>query len=136
MLRAFFKRRRLHWKPSKNVQRVIFKDYVDDVKEFLLDRTFDDNTEKSLLQIQTQTLTALQNLDPRRKHDVIMFLYEKRLLDQNRSAYLVLTGAILNGVKFIRSATQDCHLPHLYLPGVSAENIVFDGCWLQGAVLD
>ena len=182
MLRAFFKRRRLHGKRLKKVpcvnvfklafaalptiafgvftivftlqqdasaratreqdqrqvdeqnRRLTYKDYIDDVKEILLNGGFENNTERSLSQIRAQTLTALENLDPKRKRDVIRFLFQNRLLQQNRPFRVLLTGADLTGVKFTRSELQFCHFDHLYLSGIYAKSIVFEGCSLRSAV--
>ena len=117
-------------------RRTMFKDYIDDVRALLLDEDLEYNIEKSLLQIRVQTLTVLKNLDPNRKRDVILFLYENRLLLNGQPPTVDLHGADLNGIKFIKSSTEVCTLPRLYLPGVSAENIVFDGCRLDVAVFD
>ena len=117
-------------------RRTMFKDYIDDVKEILLDDDFEYKMERSLLHIRVQTLTVLESLDPGRKQSVIRFLYENRLLRSNESMRLDLRGANLNGIRFSKSSTTSCHLMHLYLPGVYAENIVFDGCFLYSAVFD
>ena len=184
MLRAFFKRRRLHGKrlkklPCVNVfklafaalptiafgvftivftlqqdasaratreqdqrqvdeqnRRVIFKDYIDDVKKILLDGAFENKTTKSLLQIRAQTLTALENLDPVRKRDVIVYLYENRLIRGDDRHLVDLRGANLNNVEFTKLAMDRCDLSYLYLPGIHAENIVFDACSLFSAVFN
>jgi uncharacterized protein YjbI with pentapeptide repeats len=117
-------------------RRTMFKDYIDDVKEILLDEEFEYNIVRSLLHIRVQTLTVLPNLDPRRKLSVILFLYENRLLQSNGQLRLDLRGADLNGMRFYKSSAQSCQLNYLDLPGVYAENIVFDGCLLFGAVFD
>jgi uncharacterized protein YjbI with pentapeptide repeats len=117
-------------------RRIIFKEYIDDMKELLLSAKFEENINKSLLHIRLQTLTVLKNLDIDRKHDVIIFLYENGLLRQDRPPHVDLHGADLNGMKFFKSSTQACDLNHLYLPGIYAENIIFDSCLLINGIFD
>jgi uncharacterized protein YjbI with pentapeptide repeats len=117
-------------------RRTIFKEYIDDMTELLLNRNENANISMILLHIRVQTLTVLQTLDMNRKRDVIVFLYENRLLQSDGSSTVDLRGANLNGMRFWSSSTVACHLPLLYLPGVYAENIIFDGCSLSGAVFD
>ena len=117
-------------------RRTTFKDYIDDVRALLLDDNFEYNIERSLLHIRVQTLTVLKHLDPDRKHDVIRFLYENRLIHLNETVRLDLRGADLSEIKFIKPLDGVCDLSFLYLPGVYAKNIVFDGCWLVAANFD
>ncbi|CAF1928357.1 unnamed protein product [Rotaria magnacalcarata] len=49
----------------------IFKEYIDDMKGLLLDESCEQNINKSLLQIQIQTVTLLKHLDTARKLDII-----------------------------------------------------------------
>ena len=117
-------------------RRTTFKDYIDDVRALLLDDDFEYNIDRSLLHIRVQTLTVLKHLDPGRKHDIIRFLYENRLIHLNESVRLDLRGADLSEIKFIKPLDGFCDLSSLYLPGVYAKNIVFDGCWLVAANFD
>jgi uncharacterized protein YjbI with pentapeptide repeats len=117
-------------------RRIIFKEYIDDMKEVLLDKHFQQNMNTSLLHIRIQTLTVLRNLDVVRKHDVILFLYENGLIRHDQTPIIDLHGADLTGMKFIKSSTEACQLPYLYLPGVYAENILFKGCFLNLAVFN
>ncbi|CAF4137134.1 unnamed protein product, partial [Rotaria magnacalcarata] len=91
---------------------------------------------KSLLQIRVQTLTVLRNLDPIRKRDVFLFLYESRLIRHDITPRIDIRGADFSGIKLVQSSTQVCDLPFLYLPGVIAENATFDGCTLTFAVFE
>ena len=116
--------------------RIIFKEYIDGIKELLLDEHFQENMNKSLLLARVQTLTVLRHLDGHRKRDVILFLYENGLLRHDHPPNVDLRGANLNGMKFIRSSTEACDFRYLYLPGIYAESIAFDGCFLDEAVFD
>ncbi|UJR17406.1 hypothetical protein I4U23_004301 [Adineta vaga] len=117
-------------------RRLIFKEYIDDMRELFLHENFEKNINKSLLHIRVQTLTVLKHLDPVRKHDVIIFLYENRLIRRDQPYTVQLHGADLSGMKFIKSSTEQCDLPHLYLPGINANNIIFRNCFLVEAVFD
>ena len=117
-------------------RRIIFKEYIDDMKELLLKENFNENIEQSLLYIRIQTLTVLRHLDSERKRDLILFLYENHLLTHDRHPRLDLVGADLNGLSLTKSPSQPCHLASLYLPGVSAANVVFEGCNLFNATFD
>ncbi|UJR07448.1 hypothetical protein I4U23_011734 [Adineta vaga] len=114
-------------------RRVIFKEYIDDMKELLLDENFKENSYKSLLHMRVQTLTALRNLDADRKHDIILFLYENHLIRHDKSPNIELHGADLTDVKFGKSSIEICDLTNISLPGISAQNIQFDGCLLTQA---
>ena len=117
-------------------RRILFKEYIDDIKEILLNRNIDENLEKSLLYIRIQTLTVLRQLDPSRKRDLILFLYESRLLRHDQYPRIDLSGADLNGLALTKSFAHACHLPSLYLPGIYAENLILEGCYLESAIFD
>ncbi|CAF1333491.1 unnamed protein product [Adineta ricciae] len=117
-------------------QRIIFKEYIDDMKELLLDKYFAQNMTRSLLHIRVQTLTALKSLDTNRKRDIIIFLYENHLIRHDKSPRIELRGADLTNVKFGESSIETCLLTNLYLPGIYAKGIIFDGCDLAGARFD
>ena len=104
--------------------------------ELLLESVNEANFTNILWHIRVQTLTVLQNLDARQKRNVIVVLYENQLLRSDISAKVDLRGADLNGIGFCSSSTVACQMPFLYLPGIYAENIVFDRCSLPGAVFD
>src|SRR5437868_6359396 len=63
-------------------QRLLFDTYIQDISNILLqinDKNITDNN-KYILYIQTKTLMLLKNLEIKRKKDIILFLYEKKLL--------------------------------------------------------
>ena len=117
-------------------RRIIFKEYIDAVQGLLLEEHFHENQSKLLLIVRMHTLTVLRHLDGHRKRDVILFLYENGLLRHDRPPNVDLRGANLNEIKFVRSSTEACDLGYLYLPGVYAEKIVFNGCSLEGAIFE
>ena len=121
---------------DENNRRTIFKEYIDDMTALLLERANEANFTKILWHVRVQTLTVLQNLDARQKKNVIVFLYENQLLRSDISPQVDLRGADFNGIRFWSSSTVACQMPFLYLPGIYAENIVFDRCSLFGAVFD
>ena len=117
-------------------RRTIFKEYIDDMTNLLLNRADNLTINKTLRHIRVQTLTVLQNLDANRRRDVIVFLYENQLLRSDVLPHVDLHGANLNGLRFWSSSSVACLLPYLYLPGTYAEKIIFDHCSLMGAVFD
>ena len=122
---------------DENNQRILFKQYIDDIKELLL--LVDGlkmKIETLLIHVRVRTLTVLTSLDASRKHDIILFLYESGLLDHVGDRAVDLRGANLNGVRFEKSSTEACDLDQLFLPGVFGEGIVFDGCAMTHAVFN
>ena len=122
---------------DENNQRILFKQYIDDIKELLL--LVDGlkmKIETLLIHVRVRTLTVLKSLDASRKHDIILFLYESGLLDHVGDRAVDLRGANLNGVRFEKSSTEACDLDQLFLPGVFGEGIVFDGCAMTHAVFN
>ncbi|CAF4052790.1 unnamed protein product [Rotaria magnacalcarata] len=119
--------------PDVTNRRILFKEYMDDMKGLLLDENFEQNISKSLLQIRVQTLTVLMNLDPARKRDVFLFLYESRLIRHDHTPNIDIRGADFSEMKLIQTSTQSCEFPFLHLPGVYLENTLFDGCTLIDA---
>ncbi|CAF0944471.1 unnamed protein product [Adineta ricciae] len=116
-------------------RRVIFKEYIDDMKE-LLGKGFHEHINQSLLHIRVQTLTVLRQLDIQRKRDVILFLYENGLIRHDKQPILHLDGADLSGIRFEKSSMTICNLSHLFLPSIYAENMIFYGCFLYSAVFN
>jgi uncharacterized protein YjbI with pentapeptide repeats len=116
--------------------RTIFQNYINDITKVISQKiSFNQTNNEDLLQIRVKTLTALNYLDPNRKRDMILFLYESQLLrsDINR---LDLTGANLSYVQFIGSPNSPILLNYLYFQGIKATNLVFKWCQLNNAILD
>ena len=74
------------------------------------------------------------SIDAQRKRDIILFLYENKLIHAESDFKVDLRGADLNGVRFAKSSALSCELDSLYLPSINAENIIFDECTLHKAV--
>jgi len=111
-------------------QQLSFDTYIQDISKILL-QILDINhiDEKFLLHIRTKTLIILRQLDTKRKKDVILFLYERNLIQNNQ---LNLRGADLNNVELI--CPRD--LNHLHLPEILWANGIFINCRLTYAILD
>jgi len=108
-------------------QRLSFDTYIQDISNNLLQRTEQNSIDnKLLLYIQTKTLIILKNLDVKRKKDILLFLYEKNLIQNNQ---LNLHGADLNNVEL--TCPHDFH--HLHLSGVYWSNAIFINCRLRFA---
>lgn len=118
--------------------RTTFDDYIKDVSSLLLDRKFNRSNREHLLHISVKTLTALRYVDAVRSRDIILFLYETRLLrtDVDPRQRLNLADANLSDVEFIASSSTKINLQHLNLAGVYAPNIVFTRCNLDRAIFD
>jgi len=108
-------------------QRLSFDTYIHDISNILLRINDKNSTNDQYFQyIQTKTLIVLKNLDIKRKKDILLFLYQRNLIQNNR---LNLYGADLNNVELICS--NDFH--HLYLSGVHWSNAIFINCRLTSA---
>ncbi|CAF2518299.1 unnamed protein product [Rotaria sp. Silwood2] len=111
-------------------QQLSFDTYIQDISNILLqlsDKNYTD--EKFLLHIQTKTLMILRDLEIKRKKDIILFLYERNLIQNNQ---LNLYGADLNNVELI--CPHDFH--YFHLPGVLWSNAKFINCRLTFANLN
>jgi hypothetical protein len=86
-------------------RRIIFKEYIDDMTNLLLNRADNQTIDKTLRHIRVQTLTVLPNLDVNRKRNVIVFLYENQLLRSDVLPNVDLHGANLNGLRFWSSSS-------------------------------
>ncbi|CAF1077067.1 unnamed protein product [Rotaria sordida] len=111
-------------------QQLSFDTYIQDISNILLQITDKNYIDKKfLLHIETKTLMILRNLDINRKKDIILFLYERNLIQNNQ---LNLYGANLNNVELI--CPHDFH--YFYLPGVLWSNAIFINCHLTFANLN
>ncbi|CAF1422646.1 unnamed protein product [Adineta steineri] len=118
--------------------RSTFENYINDISKLLLDTKFNRSNPEHLLHIRVKTLTVLRNVDAHRKRDIVLFLYESRLLrsDVMPNERLSLKDADLNGLEFIGSSTISIQLDYLYLPDVYLSNGIFEWCTLDYAVFD
>ncbi|CAF3715550.1 unnamed protein product [Adineta steineri] len=111
-------------------QQLLFNTYIQDISDILLKITDKNNIDENiLLHIRTKTLIILKNLDTKYKKDIILFLYERHLIQNNQ---LNLRGINLNNVELI--CPYD--FSRLYLPEVIWSNAVFINCRLTFAILD
>ena len=83
--------------------RVTFENYINDISKLLLDLNFNRSNTEHLLHIRVKTMTVLRYVDANRKRDIVLFLYESRLLrsDMPASERLNLIGADLGELQFI-----------------------------------
>lgn len=120
-------------------KRAIFDNYIDIISERLLNPDFNRSNYEHLQTIRVKTLTALRHLDQDYKKEIILFLYENNLIRSTLpiEKRLDLDGADLsNGLVFRYTTKNRCILNYLYLVGVFASNIIFDGCELIGSIFD
>jgi uncharacterized protein YjbI with pentapeptide repeats len=108
-------------------KQLLYDTYLDDISKYLL-ISLNDSAEKTKLHVRAITLNVLLNLGSSQKREIILFLDDSYLV---RSDYLQvaihLSTADLTSCHF----KHLCNLNNLYLPGVLADNIVFDGCKLR-----
>jgi uncharacterized protein YjbI with pentapeptide repeats len=118
--------------------RTTFENYIDHISALLLDNKFNRSNSEYLLHLRVKTLTVLRHVDVPRKRDIILFLYESRLIrsDMPDNERLNLNSADLHDVQFLGSSGTPFQLDYLYLPGIYAPNIVFSWCALENAVFD
>jgi uncharacterized protein YjbI with pentapeptide repeats len=108
-------------------QRLLFDTYIQDISSTLLQINNQHSIDEQIrLHIQAKTLFILRNLDVKRKYEIILFLYEANLLQNNQ---LNLYGADLNHVEL--TCPHDFH--HLHLSGVRWLNAIFINCRLISA---
>lgn len=108
-------------------QRLLFHTYIQDISNVLLQMN-DKNSfdEKYRLYIETKTLILLKNLDIKHKKDILLFLYQMKLIQNN---LLNLHTADFNHVEFV--CPYDFH--QLYLSGVQWSNGILFNCRLTSA---
>lgn len=107
-------------------QRLLFDNYIEDISKILLQSV---DQSDAYRHIQARTLLTLRTLDSQRKHEVILFLYQRDLLGKNP---LNLQGADFNHVQLI--CPQDFH--HLHLMGVQWSYANLINCRLKFANFD
>jgi len=119
-------------------QQLIYDTYINDISKLLLRASFNRSDRQQLNYIGFKTVDVLQHLTSIQKRDIIFFLYNHELNRKNKSENqrVLLNGADLTDVHFIRSTSMNCDLHNVYLPSILAKNIIFDGCDLSGAVFD
>jgi uncharacterized protein YjbI with pentapeptide repeats len=122
----------------------VFKTYVEDVSNVLFksNNSFVDN-EKKMKYIRTKTLTALDELDWKRKSRLFLFLNETGLLspyplsspnDNTTNVSLDLSGANFVNISIESTAYKKLHFNNLNLSSVDLTNASFIGCQFnQGA---
>ncbi|CAF2098195.1 unnamed protein product [Rotaria magnacalcarata] len=89
-----------------------------------------------ILVIRTKTLSTLRQLEIERKREIILFLYENELIQNNKypiEELVALDNGDLTGIEFKHSMTFTCELKNLYLASILASNIIFNDCQLRNA---
>ena len=118
--------------------RSSFEKYIDDISALVLSRKFNRSNPEHLLHIRVKTLSVLRRVDASRKRDIILFLYESRLLRSNLPSKqrLNLIGGDLSNVHFIGTWGALLQLSYIDLSNVYAPNVAFHWCNLNSAVFD
>lgn len=116
-------------------QETIFAKYLDDVTKLLLL----DNETHYLMYIRSKTLATLRQLDPSRKNQIILLLYDNKLIyrhqDRLISTFLKLNDADLNGIYFWGTPEFECSFLRLYLQDVFIYRILRLSIAIQSALI-
>ncbi|CAF4606740.1 unnamed protein product [Rotaria sp. Silwood2] len=86
----------------------------------------------SLTDMRAITLATLRSLDPQRKKDILLFLYNNELIfrypSESISTLLQLNGANFNGISLQSTIEEKCSFTRLYLYGTYLSNTSFIRC--------
>ncbi|CAF4531584.1 unnamed protein product [Rotaria sp. Silwood2] len=86
----------------------------------------------SLTDMRAITLATLGSLDPQRKKDILLFLYNNELIfrypSESISTLLQLNGANFNGISLQGTIEEKCSFTRLYLYGTYLSNTSFIRC--------
>ncbi|CAF1389056.1 unnamed protein product [Adineta ricciae] len=119
--------------------RLTYQNYINDISNVLFEKASNSTDHhRRLLEIRAKTLYAFSLLDPSKKSNIILYLYETRLLrsDSNPNERLDLTGIDLSNVIFNGSFGRPLNLSYISLANIKATNLVFQWCQLTNAILD
>ncbi|CAF0795475.1 unnamed protein product [Adineta ricciae] len=119
--------------------RLTYQNYINDISNILFEKASNSTDHhRRLLEIRAKTLYAFSVLDPSKKSNIILYLYETRLLrsDLNPNERLDLTGIDLSNVIFNGSFGRPLNLSYISLANIKATNLVFQWCQLTSAILD
>lgn len=110
-------------------QQWLVNTYIEGISKVLLDISDINDIDEKYFHIRTQTLMILRRLDVKRKNDILLFLYERNLIQSNQ---LDLHGADLSHIEL--TCPYDFH--HLQLSGVYLSKAIFINCRLLYANFD
>ena len=114
-------------------QETILAKYLDDITQLLLR----DNETHYLMYVRSKTLATLRQLDPSRKNQIILLLYDNKLIyrhpDRMISTFLKLNEADFNGIYLRGTLEFKCSFLRLYLHDVYLSNSSFIDCDLERA---
>ncbi|CAF3757361.1 unnamed protein product [Rotaria socialis] len=117
-------------------KQTVYDTYIDDISRLLLRRDFNRSDSSYLKIIRTKTLSTLRQLEIERKREIILFLYENELIQNNKypiEELVALDNGDLIGIEFKHSMTFRCELVNLYLASILVSNIIFNDCQLRNA---
>ncbi|CAF0861930.1 unnamed protein product [Adineta steineri] len=119
-------------------QQVMYDAYIKEISKLLLKPSFNRSNRQQMNYIGFKTIDVLRHLSKIQKRDVILFLYNHELIRREKpeSQRVILKGADLTDVHFIRSNSMDCDLRNISLSSVLASNIVFERCDINNVAFD
>ena len=116
-------------------QDTIFASYLADISKLLLT----ENRTRILMHIRTQTLPTLRQLNPDRKKDLLLFLYENKLIfrdsSQSVSTLLQVNNANFEGIDLRGTTGNKCSFARLYLYGAYLSKSTFTRCYIESSNL-
>ena len=132
-LQALLQRKQSDSQADDLRQETVFAKYLDDITKLLLL----DNETHYLMYIRSKTLATLRQLDPSRKNQIILLLYDNKLIyrhpDRLISNFLKLNEADFNGIYLRGTLEFKCFFLRLYLHDVYLSNSSFIDCNLERA---
>jgi uncharacterized protein YjbI with pentapeptide repeats len=109
--------------------------YFDRMSELLLKENLQTTKKKSVRNVaRTRTLSVLRGLDANRKKDLLLFLYEAKLIN-NKDAIIKLSGADFNCASLQDVILQEVCLDDVNMRGANLKYAYLDHASMKGAKL-
>jgi uncharacterized protein YjbI with pentapeptide repeats len=116
---------------SDGQRETVLNEYKRDIADLLLANNYSLSIQMKEYVIRPKTLAALRQLDIHRKAQLILFLFESKLL--TRQEPVDLSGADLNSIVFPQPIGQKLQLTNISLVRVSLRNASFKNCFIHFA---
>jgi uncharacterized protein YjbI with pentapeptide repeats len=126
---------------ADNQHEAAFRSYLDKMSELLIEEKLDESTSNNKVRkiARVETLAVLLGLDPIRKANVLLFLYESGLINKDTSIIGLkgadLSGANLSGASLSRASLGEADLRKANLSSASLLEANLTSTNLSGADL-
>ena len=117
-------------------EQQVYDNYIDEISRHLVSlrqnpRRKNENWPQLKQHIRMKTLSALPQMNPKQRQNILFFLYDNELIRSDPTFDSInLSGADFSSLKF---ADHRCYLVNLSLRYVFANQIEFSGCNLEYA---